>query len=361
MLKRTLSGKYKQKEKKEIDKKKILKFIIIFFSLILLFFSIFTGIKLTNEYKKPVKVLYEEEKYERIAKLYDNKSNLLTGTQEENLLIAKSLYLIERYEDSIKAYESILSEIKMRDINKARIQYDYIQPLIKIGKVEEALIIMDEAITWADADLGLAKDLRRIYGLLVAAKPTEDNLEKGITNLSEYLAYEFDQKDWEANYYMALLYYYYGDYDNAVNYAIKTLQINQFDEKAKHLIPKIYYEASDYHKAIESLKSLNKVEINNIDNYLLMGKCYELLDDWHNAALAYNKVVDLDSVNEKGHMGLVRVYTMSKNTPKLTEELYKVKDLDFSEENKEIISILLKQIVPTVITTPPNIDWENIK
>ena len=92
-----------------------------------------------------------------------------------------------------------------------------------------------------------------------------------------------------------------------------------------------------------------------------MGKCYEMLDNWHQAVQAYNKIIEFDKENEEAHMGIVRAYVMSHNTAKLTEELYRIKDSDFSEENKEIISILLKQIIPTVVTTSPNIDWDNIK
>ena len=92
-----------------------------------------------------------------------------------------------------------------------------------------------------------------------------------------------------------------------------------------------------------------------------MGKCYEMLDNWHQAVQTYNKIIEFEKENEAAHMGLVRSYVMSRNTSKLTEELYRIKDLDFSDENKEIINILLKQIIPTVITTTPDIDWENIK
>lgn len=358
MLKKTITGKYK--EKKTFNKKKFFKRLSAVLLGILLAVVVFFAISYFQISTKTVAELYEEKNYQKIAELYDTNSELLTGTKEENLQIAKSLYYLNRHEDSIKIYEAILDTIKIRDINKTRILYEYVQPIIKLRRTEEAFKILDEAILWADMDLNLMKNLKRIYGLLVASSPTEDNLKQGITYLSEYLELDLDNKDWEANYYMSLLLYYVGNYDAAIDYAVRTIQINQFDTKAKHLIPKIYYEASEYEKAIEALKALNKVEINNIDNYILMGRCYEILKNWKNVEKTYNKVLEFDQYNEDAHMGLVRCYTLQKDRNALTTQLYRIKDLDFSQENKDIINILLKQLVPTVVT-PSDIDFDKIK
>ena len=362
MLKRTFTGKYK--EKKVFNWKKFFKiFLNILISIFILASIIivsYFGINKYKDSKKTVPELYEEKNYQRIVKLYDEQSNLLTGTKDENLIIAKSLYELNRHEDSIKVYKTILDTIKIRDINKSRILYDYVQPVIKIGKIEEAFAILEESILWADMDINLAKNLRRIYGFLVASKPTEDNLEDGIKYLSEYIKYDLDNKDWEANYYLSLLLYYAGNYENAIDYAVRTIQINPNCTKAKHLIPKIYYEASEYEKAIESLKALNKVEINNIENYILMGRCYEILRDWQNVKSTYNKVLEFDENNEDAHMGLVRCYTLQHDTNALVQHLYRIKDLDFSQENKDIIQVLLEQTVSTVVA-PSKIDYEKLK
>lgn len=362
MLKRTITGKYK--EKKTFNWKKFFMFFLkVFISILIILIlglSIYFGLSWYKDSRKTVSELYKEENYQRIVTLYDKQSNILTGTKEENLQIAKSLYLQDRHEDSVKVYKTVLDTITIRDINKSRILYDYVQPVIKLGKIDEAFTILEEAILWADMDINLAKNLRRIYGFLVASKPTEDNLKDGIKYLHEYIKYDLDNKDWEANYYLALLLYYASNYEDAINYSVRTIQINPNCTKAKHLIPKIYYEASEYEKAIESLKALNKVEINNIENYILMGRCYEILRDWSNVKATYNKVLEFDENNEEAHMGLVRCYTLQHDTNALVQHLYRIKDLDFSQENKDIIQVLLEQTVPTVVA-PSKIDYDKLK
>lgn len=359
MIKKTFSGKYK--EKKQFNKKKFLKLFRFFILCCLIVFLLTIGYFYIKNENKSIEQLYQEENYTKIVELYDKKSDILTNSENENLKIAKSLTNVKRYDDSIKLYEDILSTYKMNSIQKTKILAEYVEPVIKKGDKDKAFEILDVAIPWAEADLDLLRNLKRIYGFLVASNPTEENIVQGITYLHDYVSTDYDKEDWEANYYLSLLLYYAGNYDDAITYAVNTLKINRDAIKAKHLIPQIYYEASEYDKAIEALKSLNKVEINNVDNYLLMGKCYEILKDWKNVEKTYKKVLEFDAQNENANMGLVRCYTMQHNTQALTIQLYKIKDLDYSDENKEIINILLKQIVPTLTVDKPNLDFEKIK
>ena len=195
-----------------------------------------------------------------------------------NYNLSTALYGQDKLKDSLtyaqKAYTAAKSDSKMDAKNKVSIIYNYALLLDESGKIDDSILVYQEALKLD------ARHVRSLINLGNIFLESGDG-SSALTFLMKAVA--IDPSNFEANNNMGKAYLQQKDYRLAVDYFQTALKLDSSNNEVRANLARAYASAEDYENAKVMYMDVIKADNKNWDAYIELGKVCMSLNDTENA------------------------------------------------------------------------------
>lgn len=282
-----------------------------------------TGCMGFNHTATYVDELFEEKKYEDIITKFSLDLMLENEKYDDVYMLAYSYYSLEKYEDALGTVETIID--KKDDFTVRKLKYDI---LYGMGEYDKADEFLDEIlIRYEDKFDTIDMDSKMEYCyFLVSASKNHKAIKKYKTLISEdtdpyYLDLIYNNMAWA--------YINIDDYENAVLYSKKSLEISPDDSITLLNLARSYQNLDKIEEAEQAYRDAYSADHERITalyelGTLLHNKEEKDIDDLIQLWEAYTI---LDPSNENGWINLYEIYNEASMEEKSIDTLKKIVDM----------------------------------
>ncbi len=157
----------------------------------------------------------------------------------------------------------------------------------------------------------------------------EGNKQEMLGNYNQAIAYfakciDLNKKSAASNYEIAKIYYILKEYDKSLIFAKDAVKLNQKNYWYSYLLASIYEEIGDFKKTEEILKKLAEINPDNLDVKIELAQIYLNNNKINDALEIYDDIEKNYGVSDEISMQKQKIYLFKGKTQKADEELKKL-------------------------------------
>lgn len=304
---------------------------------LILFISVATtgcmGFHHTDTY---VEELFEEKKYEEITSRFSLVLMLEHEKYDDVYMLAYSYYSLEKYEDALSTIDTIID--KKDDFIVRKLKYDTLYDMGEYDKAEEFLNEILNGYEETFDTIDMESKMEYCY-FLVSASRNHKAIQKYKTLISEdtdpyYLDLIYNNMAWA--------YINIDDYENAVIYCKKSLEISPDDSITLLNLARSYQKLDNIEEAEQAYRDAYSSDHDRITALYELGTLLQNKDekDIDELIQLWEAYTTLDPTNENGWINLYEIYIEASMEEKSIVTLKKI--VDMVPDYSDYVQLLLK-------------------
>ena len=253
-------------------------------------------------------VLYKQKKYQETLKTLAYAQKLNNNNAYIYSMMAKAENALGRYEDAADHLMTILVD---------GVYEEDIEELI----VKENMELLDELIPRLKVQIAKYPHMESLQIQLLVIYLTQENYEDAITTIEGIKSIN-DSEFWD--YALASTYTSLGDYNTALQYALKAYELDNTYEKYNLELIQIYDELNRFDDALYITSKMLEQDPENYNAHLYQAETYFEMKNYSKAIESYNIAIALNSSNHYARYRRGYAHLLNNDSVKANKDFLKL-------------------------------------